>query len=268
MRPAAALAASVLALASLGSLAACDDDKKAEELIAKTAVDAAKPAPAASAASPVDAAPPPKKVVTCAPGSDVDFHGNAALEAEVRRKLGKDSGTVAQADLKTIKSINLSQAQVDDLDPCVWPLFTGVHDVFLGRGDLDDLTPLAGLTQLVTLRAALNRVSDLTPLTKMTKMDRLDVSHTAVHDISALANMTALTEIQLDDTQVMDLSPLAPLKALERVSIRNTPVVDLSPLKDHKKLRFVYIEGTPISDISPLQPLMASGLKIMNKGRM
>jgi internalin A len=258
----------VSALVAL-SVMGCDENKE-KELVAKVTDSGAKPAPSAPAAPAVSGASagakPSKKTYTCGAGPEVDFHGNAALETEVRRKLGKDGGTVLMSELKTIKSINLSQATVDDLDPCIFPLFTGIKDLFLGPGDLDDLKPLAGLTQLITLRASINKVSDLTPLSKMTQMDRLDIGRTGVRDIAPLANMQALTELQLDDTQVTDLSPLKSCKNLEKVSIRNTPVKDLSPLKDSRKLRFVYIEGAPIEDTNVLAPLTNGGLKIVRKG--
>ena len=259
-------AVAALALAALASsLAACDDDKQAD-LLAKTAPDAAKPIPSVTAAVVYDAAPPVKVKIVCGSGPNVDFHGNGPLEAEVMRKLGRDGGAVTQNDLKTIKSVNLSQATVDELDPCVFPLFTGVKDLFLGAGDLDNLTPIATLTQLITLRASINKVSDVSPLAKMTQMDRLDLGRTAVHDIAPLANMVALTELQLDDTEVTDLTPLATCKNLERLSIRNTPVVDVSPLKNAKKLKYLYIEGAPVADTNVLSSL--SGLKIVRKGRM
>ena len=254
-------------LVSSLAFAACDDDK--DDLVSRVLGDAsAKPVASATVAA-YDAAPSPPAVkapIVCAPGPAVDFHGNAALEAEVRRKLQRDGGAITQADLKTIKSINLSQAQTDSLDPCVFPLFTGVKDLFLGRGELDDLSPIASLSQLITLRASLNKVSDLKPLETMTKMDRLDLSHTAIHDISSLSGMLSLTELQLDGTEVVDLTPLANIKTLERLSIRNTPVVDVSALKNAKKLRFLYIEGSPVADTNVLSAI--SGLKIVRKGQM
>jgi len=249
------------------ALAACDEDKN--DLVSKVLGDAGAKGPSVAVASTYDAAPPPppvKKQVVCATPPAVDFHGNVALETEVRRKLQRDAGTITQSDLKTIKSINLSQAAVDDLDPCVFPLLTGVKDLFLGRGDLDDLSPIASLTQLITLRASLNKVTDLKPLEKMTQMDRLDLAHTGIHDIGPLANMGALTELELDGDEVVDLTPLANVKTLERLSIRNTPVVDISPLKNLKKLRFLYIEGSPIADTTVLNGI--SGLKIVRKGQM
>jgi internalin A len=256
---------SLVSILFLALLSACDDDKQAD-LVAKTAPDAAKPVPSVTAAAVYDAGPPSRPKIVCGPGPAVDFHGNAPLETEVMRKLGRDGGTVTQNDLKSIKSINLSQATVNDLDPCVFPLFTGMKDLFLGPGDLDNLAPLATLTQLITLRASINKVRDITPLTKMTQMDRLDLGRTSVQDVGPLANMTALTELQLDDTMVTDLTPLASCKNLERLSIRNTPVVDISALKNLKKLKYLYIEGSPVADTSVVQGI--SGLKIVRKGRM
>lgn len=256
------------ALLVLPMLVGCDENKE-KELISKVAEAGPKPAASASASSApvaVSDAAPARKSYRCGAGPDVDFHGNTALEAEVRRKLGKDGGTVMQSDLKTIKSINLTQGTIDDLDPCIFPLFTGMKDLFLGPGELDDLGPIATLTQLVSLRASINKVSDLKPLTKLTAMDRLDLGRTAVHDIAPLANMAALTELQLDDTQVTDISPLKSCKNLEKLSIRHTPVRDLSPLKDARKLRFLYIEGAPIEDTNVLNSLVGTGLRIVRKG--
>lgn len=258
------LGLAVAGLVSLSALVACEEDK--EKAPVTTVKDSAPPAMTATAtAAPATAASAPaKKTITCAPGPDVDFHGNAALEAEVRKKLGKDAGTVKTSDLKAIKSINLTAGSVDALDPCVFPLLTGMKDLFLGPGELDDLSPIAGLTQLVSLRASINKVSDLRPLEKMTQLDRLDLGRTSVRDVTPLAGLVALTELQLDDTQVSDISPLRTLKNLERLSIRHTPVKDISPLKDAKKLRFLYIEGAPIEDTNALSG--NAGLKLVRKG--
>ena len=141
LRPLASRFTALAVLAAAVALAGCDDDKQ-QELIAKVVGDASiKPIPSVTAAVPYEAGPPPKAKVVCAKGPDVDFRGNKALEAEVYRKLGRDGGTVTQNDLKAIKSVNLSQATINELDPCIFPLFTGVKDLFLGPGDLDDLTP-------------------------------------------------------------------------------------------------------------------------------
>jgi internalin A len=243
-------------------LLACDQDKKS-----------ARPEPSASAAPVVSApilpaaptAKPAKKQVDCSTGNDVIF-ADKVLEDEIRRKLGKDGGTVTKSELTQIKSINLTRGAVNELDPCVFPLLTGMKDLFLGQGDLNDLSPLATLTNLATLRASINQVSDLHPLEKMTKMDRLDIGRTQVSDVSPIANMTGITELQLDDAPVADIGPLRACTKLEKLSLKRTLVKDLSPLKEMKKLRFLYIEGAPVESTQILDPLVRDGLRIVRSG--
>lgn len=256
-------AAPILALA-LALLAGCDDPKDtaktAATASAKPTVTAVPSAPAPVAA--VDAAAPVKKRdFTCPAGDAVTFN-MAQLEQDVRKKTGKAEGPITKADLAKVKSINITQGNVDYLDPCVFPFLTGVKDIFLGPGDLDDLKGLEPLTQLVSLRASINKVRDIKPLARMTKMDRLDLGRTQVEDISPLANMPLLEEVALDDTLVEDLSPLAKCPKLKRLSLRNTRVKDLRPLLGLRNLKSLSIQGSPITDTNVLAPLRASGLKI------
>jgi internalin A len=243
-------------------LFACDDDKKPARPAASAAPSAAPSAPILAATATVK---PPKKQVDCPTGNEVTFT-DKNLEDEVRRKLGKDAGTVTKTDLATIKSINLTRGAVNELDPCVFPLLTGMKDLFLGQGDLSDLSPLTNLSGLITLRASINQVTDIRPLEKMTKMDRLDIGRTQVADISPIANMTGMTELQLDDTPVADISPLRACTKLEKLSLKRTLVKDLAPLTGMKKLRFLYIEGAPIESTQMLDPLVNDGLRIVRTG--
>jgi internalin A len=196
----------------------------------------------------------------------VDFGDDAALEAEVRRKLGKTTGNVTPADLATIKSINLASAKaVHQIDPCVFPMFTSMKDLFLGPGDYDDLSPLQKITTLESLRASLSQVKDLHPIEGLKRLDRLDISHTLVGDdnLKSLASLINVTELMLDEDTITDLTPIAAMKKLERLSIKKTGVKSLAPLAQMKSMKFLYIADTPISDISPVQPLMSNGMKLV-----
>jgi internalin A len=251
------------------SVSACDE-KKAETKAEPPATAAAKalpsPVPAPSEVAPVEPeAPKKKEPKVCKAGTVVDFSGNDALETNVRLKLSKPKGDITVAELAKVRSVNLSQTKVDELDPCIFPHFKNLKELFLGAGKLDDLSPISGLTGLEALRASLNRVSDAKPLANLTKMDRLDLGHTQVADLAPLAGMTELTELELDDTPVKDLAPLANCKKLERLSIQRTNVKDVSPLKGLEKLKFLYVTGAPIDDTSALGPLRARGLKIIDQ---
>jgi internalin A len=218
-------------------------------------------------------APPPKveekakeerSASECPEGNAIDFP-NAEFEAEVRKKLEKPSGDISKSDLGKLRSLNVSQGRMAALDVCVFPHMTGLKELFLGPGKYTDLSPIAGATQLESLRASQNKVSDLAPLAKMTKLDRLDLGQTQVSDLSPLSKLVNLTELMLDGTQVSDIAPLAALTKLERVGLANTQVKDISPLASAKKLKFVYVKGTPAADDMNFAPLVKNGTKVMTE---
>ncbi len=239
-------------------LVACDDPKDKEVADTSPSVTAtvatSAPTPVVTASAPVK-----KKEWKCTDSPTVDFQGDDPLEKEVRLKVTKPKGDVTVADLRTVKSINLTKyGPTDELNPCLFPKFTALHDLFVAQGNLEDLKPLSTLTQLVSLRATDNRVADIKALSAMGHLDRLDLSKTQVKDLTPMKSMAELTELSLDNTQVDDISVLAGLTKLEKVTLVNTIVRDVSPLKACKKLKLLDITGTSITDTSGLAP----GLKV------
>lgn len=269
-RPGAAtLAASVVALSLLSS--ACDEQPSHD---AKPSVSASTPAdkpgsmvipveekPAQQAAAPKQ---PKKRPEDCPQGNELVIE-DSALEQAIRAKAQKPDGALTKADLQRLRSLNLTQMKIHNLDICLFPHMTNLKELFLGPGDLDDLSPIENSTKLESLRAALNQVSDLKPLAKMTKMDRLDLGRTQVKDLTPLEGMTELTELSLDGTPVEDLTPLSGMKKLENLSIKQTRVKDVSPLAGLKKLEVIYVADTP-ADQDPMSfaPLRANGTKVLN----
>jgi len=254
-------------------LLACDESKYDKY---KTVADAASvnsQADPSAAASVAERAPAPapttarKTAADCKPHPAAVEFDDAPLEAEVRRKLGKDAGAISPADLAQIKSINLVSARIHQIDPCIFPMLTSLKDLFLGPGDYDDLLPLQKLTTLEALRVSLSQVKDLHALEGLKRMDRLDLSDTLVGDegMKSVGSLVNLTELMLDGDAVSDLTPLANLKKLERLSIKKTGVKSLAPLAQTKTLKFLYIADTPISDTAPIQPLLSGGLHLIRK---
>lgn len=259
-----------LALVLLAASPGCD--QPSTEATAKPSAEAAAPAPTpAPAPAPTPsatelAAPAPKpkkKLEDCPKGPTVEFD-QPEIEAAVRLKLQKPTGAITTADLRRLRSLNLSQVKLAELDVCLFSKMTGLKELFLGPGDYDDLSPLSGAKQLETLRASISQVRDLKPLEKLTKLDRLDLGRTQIRDIQPLAALTKLTELQIDDTAVEDVSPFAGLTELESLSLKRTRVKDVSALKGLKKLKFLYIGGSPLdSDMMSVAPVRANGTKIL-----
>jgi internalin A len=188
-----------------------------------------------------------KTPVVCPPAPAL-LWSDPALEKEVRRKAGKVEGDITLADVRKVRSVDLTRSGVDieSLDPCIFPLLTSLHHLYIGKGSITDLSPIKTLTKLEGLRISMNPVSDIGPLAGMLQMDRLDLGRTRVRDLTPLKKMNNLTELMLDDTPVDNVTALAGLAKLERLSIKRTRVSDISPLKSLRKLKFLYVGGSPV----------------------
>jgi internalin A len=258
------------ALSLILLLGACEDPPKPEEKPTVSAAPVASVAPAAAptpAPVPEAAAPtkPKKTLAECGKGPNAEFD-QPGLEAEIRKKLQKPDGPVSLADLKKVHSVNLSQApRTSQLDVCTFSHLTNLKDLFLGPGDYDDLSIVAGMKDLESLSAAHNSVHDTTPLAKLKKLDRLDLAHSQVADLAVISELSSLTELTLDDTAISDVSPLAKLTKLEKLGIQHTQVKDATALKALKKLKVLYAAGTPADEEGlTLAPIRANGTKVLD----
>jgi internalin A len=258
----------VLFCVGLLGLTACDEQPKAETKASEVKTAEAPQAAPPPAAEPEPAPPPAKKpkktLADCDKGNKVSLD-NAEFEGAVRVKAQKPDGDLTTADLKKLRSLNLSRVQLSELDVCLFRHMTELRELFIGPGEIDDLSSIATSTKLESLGVSGNPISDLSPLGKMTKMDRLDLAHTKISDISALSSMKALTELNVDDTQVTDLSPLKDLTKLERLSLKKTKVSDVSALAEHK-LKFVYVGESPLAEESSKTAILSkNGAKIIDE---
>jgi internalin A len=248
---------------------ACDEPSSGSPAVPEVAA-AAVPAPT-PAPTPSETAPPApkfvkKSVADCKPHpTEIDFGEDALLEKEVRRKLSKDKGPITPADLAQIKSINLSSATIHQVDPCIFPMFTSIKDLFLGPGEYDDLTPLQKLTTLESLGASNSAVKNLHAIEGLKRLDRLDLSHSAVDDdnLKSLGTLINVTELMLDENTISDLTPVGNMKKLQKLSIKKTQVQNLAPIAGIKTLKFLYIADSSVTDISPVSPLVSGGMKLI-----
>ena len=234
----------------------CDENKKpmptkaAASVVASTTPVPSVPAiPSMQESKP---APRPKKNPADCPKIASATFPNADVESAVRLKLQKKDGAVTFADLSRLRTLNISQSKLTELDVCLFPHMKELKELFIGPGEVDDLSAIATLTKLESLRLSLNPIRDLEPLSGMTKLDRLDLAHTEVRDLTPLKTLTSLTELLLDDTPVQDVTPLASLEKLTVLVLKNTRVKDVKSLKALKALKTLDLRGAPVDDTTVL----------------
>ncbi len=129
--------------------------------------------------------------------------------------------------------------------------------------DISDITPLAKLTKLKTLRIYDNSISDLSPLSGLTQLTSLMFLDGYVEDLSPLENLTQLTELYIDKNRIRDITPIGNLTQLKELTILDNPLSDISPIANLKELESLELSKNQISDISPLAGLpQLTGLSI------
>lgn len=252
-------------------LIGCDESKKPSEGQPE-AVSTPEPKPPAPLPEPRQEEEPKKaerawpKFAECPKGPPKLSIDSAELEGAIRVKAQKPEGALTLADLRKLRSLNLSRVPPEGIDICLFAVMPELRELTFGPEQIGDLEPIAKLTKLESLSMTRNPVSDLTPLKKLTKLDRITIASAQVTDLSPLNELRVVTEVNFDDNPIEDISVLENMKDLERVSLQKTKVSSAAALSKLKKLRFLYLTGSPLGDdIGATAELVRNGTKVIRE---
>ncbi|RBP97714.1 hypothetical protein CRD60_05635 [Bifidobacterium aemilianum] len=82
---------------------------------------------------------------------------------------------------------------------------------YVRHGSLYDLSPLAGLEHLTTLRLAGNQNTEIEPVASLTSLQSLDLTANRVSGLTPLSNLEHLTKLILPTNRIRDITPLTGL---------------------------------------------------------
>ena len=217
-----------------------------------------------------------------APGSEIrDLTGlQYAIHLEVLKINGNPVSNLSPlVKLKALKELNIEWTDVNDLSPLaglknlqhldVWnnestitnllPLANLTNLIHLnvsGSKKLRDISPIANLTKLYSLRLYNNAIADITSLAKLTNLTFLTMERNPVSDLGPLAKLTKLRFLSLaNHDTITDITPLAKLVALERLDLRGNSIKDITPLANLRNLKWLALHLNDISDFSPIDGL-------------
>ena len=123
--------------------------------------------------------------------------------------------------------------------------------------EIEDLSPLSGITTLRFVDVSVNPIRDLTPLLASARhLEVLYIYRTKVVDLSMLSKCLELRKFKLGGTRVTDLSPLANCTSLQNLQMWGTDVTDLSALSNLTLLRNLSINSVKPMDVGPLCSLV------------
>ena len=128
-----------------------------------------------------------------------------------------------------------------------------LDSLLLPNHHVQDLRPIANLTQLRFLSFGRGPISDITPLAGLVNLETLTLWDNQIADISPLANLIKLKQLRLSRNQIEDFSPLAGLVNLEILKINGNKSSDISMIPTAKLMELVYDEtcnvpGIPVSE--------------------
>ncbi|MCL2170277.1 MAG: leucine-rich repeat domain-containing protein, partial [Defluviitaleaceae bacterium] len=121
---------------------------------------------------------------------------------------------------------------------------------------LEDITPLANLTDMGWLWLNGNHITDISVLANMPHLIHVDLSWNPIRDISVLAGMTQLQSLFMNSTMVNDLTPIAGLTDMTNMDISGNNFSDISPLANLTRLTWLMMSRShAVTDITPLSNL-------------
>ena len=132
---------------------------------------------------------------------------DANLRAAIEAQLGKASGaTITVADMANLTRLEAKNANISDLAGLehatnLTELYLGAEWVAVERNwinsnSVSNLSPLAGLTNLMWLSLEANSISDISPLAGLTNLTVVvNFLANSISDVSPLAGLTNLTVV-------------------------------------------------------------------------
>ena len=118
-----------------------------------------------------------------------------------------------------------------------------------------DISQIATLTNLTSLRLSGARVSDISPLSALVDLRELNLDGNQISDVAPLAGLENLTHLSLRHNRVSDLTPLAGLSSLESLYLGVNQITDISVLSGLTNLTRLDIGANDIDDLSPIAAL-------------
>ena len=135
-------------------------------------------------------------IVCSAASAQEEWMPDASLRQAVRKKLGiPDNIPLILQDMRhlyDLVSINEGVGNLQGLEHAV-----NLNFLHIAPAEVSDLTPLAGLLSLKTLKLYRNNISDIAPLAGLASLQELGLEDNSISAITPLSNLTVLKHLRL-----------------------------------------------------------------------
>lgn len=181
------------------------------------------------------------------------------LEERVREITGIEEEDIMYSDVLSITWIDLS-ADFEEEDEKITDIsalaeFRNLESLYISGNEIEDITPLRDLTDLITLSMSDNRIRDIDALKNLENLEYLSLYGNQISDISPLEDLDSLTVLDLGGNRISDISPLRKLVNLEVLYLPGNSITDITPLQDLEALNFLDLSENEIREVDVLEEL-------------
>ena len=154
--------------------------------------------------------------------NEEDWMPDAHLEQAVRKRLEiPDEIPMLPADMAELYDLAMEH-DIESLRGLEHAI--NLEFLHIGRSEVSDLTPLAGLKNLRGLKLFANRITDITPLAGLINLQVLELQDNQIVDISPLAGLVNLKELNLGENPILDFTPIYGLVGIETLRLGDIPI--------------------------------------------
>ncbi|MEL6453960.1 MAG: leucine-rich repeat domain-containing protein [Cyanobacteria bacterium J06623_5] len=156
--------------------------------------------------------------VVCKGGGDSGWETSDALLAAV----GTEDCAIASKRLSQITNLQASTSEGNSPSPNSLTVDLPVSV------DLDIIA--SAMPNLTKLNLTGRVIEDLSPVAKLTQLNELHISHTQTKDISPISGLVQLKRLDISYNQVDTIAPIQALTQLKSIDISHNPIADIGPL--------------------------------------
>jgi Leucine-rich repeat (LRR) protein len=195
----------------------------------------------------------------------ITFPKGTGLERCVRDNLFQPFlSPIYEEDALTLTALSCDGDNITSLDGI--EAFINLQSVDFGYKptSIDNITPLASLGKLTTLRITKSNITDISPLAAL-KLTNLDLSDNHIADLTPLSEMTSLSTLVLyrqPPDYITDITPLDNLTHITLLDLEANKITDIEPLRNMKGLRYLHLKDNRLASITPLEEL--GNLELVN----
>ncbi len=130
-----------------------------------------------------------------------------------------------------------------------------LKELIVAGQSIQDLEPIANLTDLFFLNLSSNRISDMEELKNLSQIKVLILSDNAIRDVGVLEYLDQVTELNLQNNEIIDITSMENMKKIKRVNLSNNKIHNIRSIGTLESLEEIILASNQINDVSDLRDL-------------